>query len=166
MKQKTANHKLEIKMNKHIKPLEKELMEKQDQKNLARLVGVIDTIRENYDNEIDMMVELLQDAGFNHTDAWLIVENKFGKSKCMKRLTFWEAKALLDIEGRKVRCLEWHKSLKDCYLEILIIRDSNYSYCETNNLMLFYWDNGLLKMKPHVLSWEEINSSQWIEVKS
>jgi hypothetical protein len=165
MKQKTANHKLEIKMNKHIKPLEKELMEKQDQKNLARLVGVIDTIRENYDEEIDMMVELMQDSGFNHMDASLIVQQKFFDRKIKRNLTFWEAKAVLDMQG-KVRCLEWHKSLKDCYLEILVLRDSNYSNSETSSLMFVYWDNGLLKMKPYVLCWEEINSSQWIEVKS
>jgi hypothetical protein len=164
MREKTANHKLEIKMNKHIKPLEKELMGKQDQKNLARLVGVIDTIRENYDEERDMMVELLQDAGFNHIDASLIVQQKFDSHKPKRNLTFWEAKAVLDMQG-KVRCLEWHKSLKDCYLEILVLRDSNYSNSETSSLMFVYWDNGLLKMKPYVLCWEEINSNQWIQVK-
>ncbi len=164
MKEKTANHKLEIKMNKHIKPLEKELMEKQDQKNLAKLVGVIDTIRENYDTETDMMVELLQDAGFNHTDAWLIVENKFGKSKCMKRLTFWEAKAELEM-GRRVKCLDWHKSLKDCYLELLVAESHDQNHSNSSFLVLLYNDNGLKKFQPYNLTWEDINSSNWIEVK-
>jgi hypothetical protein len=165
MKEKTANHKLEIKMNKHIKPLEKELMEKQDQKNLARLVGVIDTIRENYDEEFEMMVELLQDAGFNHMDASFIVQQKFFDRKIKRNLTFWEAKAVLDMQG-KVRCLTWHTSLRGCYLEVVTIRDRDISYCETSILMLVYKDNGLLKMKPYTLTWNDINSSQWIQVKS
>ena len=164
MREKTANHKLEIKMNKHIKPLEKELMGKQDQKNLARLVGVIDVIRENYDTEFEMMVELLQDAGFHHTDACLIVENKFGKSRCMKRLTFWEAKAELEM-GRRIKCLDWHKSLKDCHLELLVANSHSESHADSSFLVLVYNDNGLSRIQPYTLTWEDLNSSGWIVVK-
>ena len=164
MREKTANHKLEIKMNKHIKPLEQELMVKQNQKNLARLVGVIDFIRENYDTEFDMMVELLQDAGFNYTDASVIVQQKFFDPKLKRNLTFWKAKAELEM-GRRIKRLDWHKSLKDCYLELLIANSHNESHADSSFLVLVYNDNGLSKIQPYTLTWEDLNSSNWVLVK-